>query len=124
MDESTSLLTRQAAKRFGSSNLSPSANAEGRAEAIPVSRQHHLLRSPTRCKQPGRKPVRCTGQNGSERDLKADGVEMDGIQPVSTAGRNEVISESRCSRVGQGATGTWIGSSVRPREGWERMKAE
>ena len=62
------------------SNPAPSTNAEGRAEAIPVSRQKHLLRSPTRCKQPGRKPVRCTGQNGIEIDLKADGVERDGIE--------------------------------------------
>ena len=62
--------------------------------AIPVSRQKHLLRSPTRCKQPGRKPVRCTGQNGSERDRQADGVEMDGIQPVSTTESDKVSSES------------------------------
>ena len=33
-------------------------------------------------------------QNGIEIDLKDDGSERDGIQPVSTAGVNEVISES------------------------------
>ena len=36
------------------------------------------------------KPIR----NGIERDRQADGVERDGIQPVSTARGNEVISES------------------------------
>ena len=36
------------------------------------------------------KPIR----NGIERDRQADGVERDGIQPVSTARRDKVISES------------------------------
>ena len=36
--ESTTPLTWHAAKRIGGSNPSPSTNAEGRAEAIPVSR--------------------------------------------------------------------------------------
>ena len=48
---------------------------------------------------------------------------MDGIQPVSTAGRNEVISES-CETYEIGQTTRRIGSSVRPREEWEIMKAE
>ena len=33
-------------------------------------------------------------RNGIERDRQADGVERDGIQPVSTARRDKVISES------------------------------
>ena len=33
-------------------------------------------------------------RNGSERDRQADGVERDGIQPVSTTRRDKVISES------------------------------
>ena len=52
-------------------------------------------------------------------DLKADGVERDGIQPVSTTRRNEVISESSATyEIGHRKR---IGSSVRPREEWERM---
>ena len=35
-----------------------------------------------------------TARNGIERDLTAEGVEIDGIQPVSTAGGDKVISES------------------------------
>ncbi len=33
-------------------------------------------------------------RNGIERDRQADGVEIDGIQPVSTARSDKVISES------------------------------
>ena len=46
-------------------------------------------------------------------------MERDGTQSVSTAGGSKVISESRRSRVGRGATGAGIGSSVRPREEWD-----
>ena len=35
-----------------------------------------------------------TARNGIERDLTAEGVEIDGIQPVSTARSDKVISES------------------------------
>ena len=71
-----------------------STNAEGRIEIIPVSRQKHLLRSQARWVEPRLQgPCEILSRNGSERDLKADGVERDGIQPVSTAGRNEVSSE-------------------------------
>ena len=91
-------------------------NAKGRAEANPASRQNHLLRSLARWESQGtskRKvyekngggPCEPSDRNGSEIDLKADGVEKDGNQPVSTTGRNEVISEpavttgwSRCEQ--------------------------
>ena len=60
--------------------------------------------------------------NGSERDLNAEGVERDGNQSVSTAGGDEVSSESAsitswCVTVAvtQQHTGQ-IGSSVSPRE--------
>ena len=63
--------------------------------ANPVSRQNHLLRSLTWCKQPGRKPVRCISRNGSERDRQAEGVERDGTQSVSTTRGDKVSSEPR-----------------------------
>ena len=108
-------------------------NAEGRAEANPASRRNHLLRSLARWGSQGtskRKvyekngggPCELSDRNGIERDLKADGVERDGIQPVSTTRRNEVISESSATyEIGHRKR---IGSSVRPREEWEIMKAE
>ena len=70
----------------------PSTNAEGRAEAIPASRQELMEHGEARLTgaQARAKLIR----NGSERDRQADGVERDGIQPVSTARRDKVISES------------------------------
>jgi len=70
-------------------------------------------------KKMGEARVNHRNRNGSERDLKANGVERDGIQPVSTTRRNEVISESSATyEIGHRKR---IGSSVRPREEWERM---
>ena len=67
-------------------------NAKGRAEAIPASRQELLEHGEARPTGAfaRAKPIR----NGIERDRQADGVERDGTQPVSTARRDKVISES------------------------------
>ena len=67
-------------------------------------------------------PCEPSDRNGIEIDLKADGVERDGIQPVSTVGSDKVSSESSATyEIGHRKR---IGSSASPREEWERMKAE
>ena len=82
--------------------------------ANPASRRQHLLRSQrTVSSQGANKPVRYKNQNGIERDIKAEGVERDGI---STRKYNQM---KRCKfRIRQ--LTRWahvvIGSSVRPRE--------
>lgn len=85
------------------SNPAPSTNAEGRVETIPASRRKHLLRSLARWEAKATDerfmkqrygPCEPSDRNGIEIDFKANGVERDGIQPVSTAKGKEVISES------------------------------
>lgn len=109
----------------GGSNPSPSANAEGRIEIIPVSRQNHLLRSLRRYSSQGASLYVYRIETASKETDKP--MEWKGRYPIRKYSRRRQGKFRTPQRPRVGPDMQRIrreGSSVSPREWWERMKAE